>query len=57
MTPDRSLLWRMVARIKVGDFPPDLASSDTLVGALLGALIISVVSTLASIALTPRKLL
>ena len=42
---------------KVGDFPPDLASSDTLVGALLGALIISVVSTLASIALTPRKLL
>ena len=42
---------------KVGDFPPDLASSDTIVGALLGALIISVVSTLASIALTPRKLL
>jgi putative membrane protein len=42
---------------KVGDFPPDLATSDTIVGALLGALIISVVSTLASIALTPRKLL
>ncbi len=42
---------------KVGTFPPDLASSDTIVGALLGALIISVVSTLASIALTPRKLL
>jgi putative membrane protein len=42
---------------KVGDFPPDLASSDTIVGALVASLIISVVSTLASIALTPRKLL
>jgi putative membrane protein len=41
---------------KVGDFPPDV-TSDTIVGALLGALIISVVSTLASVALTPRKLL
>jgi putative membrane protein len=42
---------------KVGDFPPDLASSDTIVGAIVAALIISVVSTLASVALSPRKLL
>jgi putative membrane protein len=41
---------------KVGDFPPSI-SSDTIVGALLGALVISVVSTIASIALSPRKLL
>jgi putative membrane protein len=41
---------------KVGDFPPSF-SSDTIVGALLGALIISVVSTIASIALSPRKLI
>ncbi len=41
---------------KVGDFPPNI-SSDTIVGALLGALVISVVSTLASMALAPRKLL
>ncbi|HUQ78331.1 MAG TPA: phage holin family protein [Patescibacteria group bacterium] len=41
---------------KVGDFPPDLLSSDTIVGAIVAALIISVVSTVASIALSPRKL-
>ena len=41
---------------KVGDFPPTI-SSDTIVGALLGALVISVVSTVASIALSPRKIL
>jgi putative membrane protein len=41
---------------KVGDFPPSF-TSDTIVGALVGAFIISVVSTLASIALSPRKLL
>jgi putative membrane protein len=41
---------------KVGDFPPTL-NADAIVGALLGAIVISVVSTLASIALTPRKLL
>ena len=41
---------------KVGDFPPNL-TSDTIVGALVGAFVISVVSTLASIALSPRKLL
>jgi putative membrane protein len=40
----------------VGDFPPDI-TSDTIIGALAGSLIISIVSTLASIALTPRKLL
>jgi putative membrane protein len=41
---------------KVGDFPPTL-NADAILGALLGAIVISVVSTLASIALTPRKLL
>ena len=41
---------------KVGDFPPNI-TSDTIVGAIVGALIISVVSTIASIALSPRKLL
>lgn len=40
----------------VGDFPPDI-TADTIIGALAGSLIISIVSTLASIALTPRKLL
>jgi putative membrane protein len=42
---------------KVGDFPPDLLSSDTLVGAVVAAVIISVVSTVANLALTPRKLI
>ena len=41
---------------KVGDFPPSF-TSDTIIGALVAALIISVVSTIASIALTPRKLI
>jgi putative membrane protein len=41
---------------KVGDFPPSV-TSDTIIGALLGALIISVVSTVASIALSPRRLI
>ena len=41
---------------KLGDFPPTI-TSDTIVGAILGALIISLVSTLASVALSPRKLL
>jgi putative membrane protein len=40
---------------KVGDFPPNI-TSDTLIGALAGAVIISIVSTLASLALSPRKL-
>jgi uncharacterized membrane protein YccC len=41
---------------KVGDFPPSV-TLDTIIGAIVGALIISVVSTLASIALSPRKLI
>ena len=40
---------------KLGTFPPTI-NSDAIVGALLAAVIISVVSTVASIALTPRKL-
>ena len=42
---------------KVGDFPPDLLSSDTIVGAIIGAIVISIVSTIANIALAPRRLL
>jgi putative membrane protein len=41
---------------KLGTFPPDL-NSDAIVGALIAAVIISVVSTLASIALSPRRML
>jgi putative membrane protein len=41
---------------KVGDFPPTV-SIDTIVGAILGAVIISVVSTVAYLALSPRKLI
>ena len=41
---------------KVGDFPPTL-NSDAIIGAVLASLIISVISTLASVALSPRKLL
>ncbi len=41
---------------KLGTFPPTI-NSDAIVGALLAAIIISVVSTLASVALTPRKML
>jgi putative membrane protein len=41
---------------KVGDFPPTI-NLDTIIGAIVGALIISVVSTVASIALAPRRLL
>lgn len=41
---------------KVGDFPPTL-NSDAIVGALIAAIIISVVSTLASVALSPRRML
>lgn len=40
----------------VGDFPPDI-TADTVVGAFLGAVVISVVSTIVSLALTPRRLL
>ena len=41
---------------KVGDYPPNLFTSDTIVGALIAAVIFSVVSTVASVALSPRKL-
>ena len=41
---------------KVGDFPPSI-TSDTIVGAIVAAVIISVVSTLASVALSPRRIL
>jgi putative membrane protein len=41
---------------RVGDFPPSF-TVDTIVGALVGALVISVVSTLATVALAPRRLL
>jgi putative membrane protein len=41
---------------KLGTFPPTI-NSDAIVGALLAAVIISVVSTLASVALSPRKLI
>src|SRR4051812_30973799 len=41
---------------KVGDYPPTI-SADAIVGAIAGAVIISVVSTLASVALSPRKLM
>jgi len=41
---------------KIGSFPPT-RNADAIVGALLGAIVISVVSSLASLALSPRKLL
>jgi putative membrane protein len=41
---------------KLGTFPPTI-NSDAIVGALLAAVIISVVSTVATIALSPRKLM
>lgn len=41
---------------KVGKFPPDI-NADAIIGALAGAIIISIVSTVASLVLTPRKLL
>jgi putative membrane protein len=40
---------------KVGGFPPDL-NADAIVGALIGAVVISVVSTLATMAMSSRKL-
>ncbi|HEY0443729.1 MAG TPA: phage holin family protein [Candidatus Limnocylindrales bacterium] len=41
---------------KVGGFPPSL-NADAIVAAVLGAIVISVVSTLVSLALAPRRLL
>lgn len=42
---------------KVGDFPPNLFASDTIIGAIVAAFLISVVSTLLNLALAPRRLL
>jgi putative membrane protein len=41
---------------RIDGFPPNL-TADAFVGALLGSIVISVVSTLASLALAPRRLL
>lgn len=41
----------------VGDFPPNLLSADTIIGAVVAAFVISVVSTIVNIALAPRRLL
>ena len=41
---------------KIGGFPPTL-NADAIIGAFIGAVVISIVSTLASVALAPRKLL
>jgi putative membrane protein len=42
---------------RVGDFPPDLLASDTIIGALVTAVVISLVSTVLNVALAPRRLL
>ncbi len=42
---------------KVGEFPPNLFASDTIIGAIVAAFVISVVSTLVNLALAPRRLL
>ncbi len=39
----------------VGGFPPNL-DADAIIGAILGAIVISIVSTIATLALSPRKL-
>ena len=41
---------------KLGTFPPTI-NSDAIIGAILAAVIISVVSTVASLALAPRRLM
>ena len=41
---------------QVGDFPPAF-TLDTIIGALVGSIVISVVSTLVNLALAPRRLL
>jgi putative membrane protein len=42
---------------KVGDFPPTLLAANTIIGAIVAAVVISIVSTLVNIALAPRRLL
>ncbi len=41
---------------RVGDFPPDV-TIDTIVGALVGAVVIGLAATVVSLALAPRRLL
>jgi putative membrane protein len=41
---------------KIAEFPPSL-TADAIVGAALGAIVISIVSTVVNIALSPRRLL
>jgi putative membrane protein len=41
---------------QVGDFPPEF-TVDTILGALVGSVVISLVSTLVNLALAPRRLL
>jgi putative membrane protein len=41
---------------KVGEFPP-FFTVNTIIGAVLGAIVISLVSTVINLALSPRKLL
>jgi putative membrane protein len=41
---------------KIAEFPPTI-TADVIVGAILGAIVISVVSTLVNLALSPRRLL
>ena len=41
---------------RVGDFPPDF-TIDTIVGALVGAVVIGLASTAVNLALAPRRLL
>ena len=41
---------------RVGDFPPEF-TVDTIVGALVGSVVISLASTVVSLALAPRRLL
>jgi putative membrane protein len=41
---------------KIADFPPNI-TADVIVGAALGAIVISIVSTLVNLALSPRRLL
>jgi putative membrane protein len=42
---------------KVGDFPPTLLAANTIIGAIVAAVVISIVSTLVNLALAPRRLL
>ena len=41
--------------LKVGDFPPDLATADTLVWAVIGAVVIGLVTTIVSVVLGGKR--